>query len=173
MTTASWTNEEWRDVSGYVGRYQVSNLGRVRSLTYGLKPWKHNKGYRAVTLFSGNGTEKKLVHRLVAEAFLPNPDRLPQVNHKNGDKTDNRVENLEWCTGRANSLHNAYELGNESTIPKRPVVCLDTGTVFLSVTDAARFVGGCSQNISKVCQGKRKRHKGLRWAYWTEVEAYG
>lgn len=154
---------------GYEGRYQVSNLGRVRSLTLGLKPWRHNMGYRAVTLFSEKGKEKKLVHRLVAEAFLPNPDQLPQVNHKNGDRADNRVENLEWCTNQENALHSVYTLGRDSNLPKRQVVCLTTGEKYASVTLAAQACGGCSQNISKVCQGKRKHHKGLAWAYAEEV----
>ena len=180
VTSTHWTvmtmrtssaKEVWRDVPGYAGLYQVSNLGRVRNLVYGLKPWKHNAGYRAVTLYSGNLKKKKLVHRLVAEAFLPNPDNLPQVNHKNGDRTDNRVENLEWCTNQGNALHSVYTLGRDSNKPKRPVVCLTTGEKYASVTLAAKAVGGNSQNICKCCRGERKHHKGLAWAYAEEVGA--
>jgi hypothetical protein len=164
----SWP-EVWRDVPGYAGLYQVSNLGRVYSRGHLLKPWAHNLGYSCVTLFRDRKAEKKLVHRLVAEAFLPNPAGLPQVNHKNGNKMDNRVENLEWCTNQENALHNAYVLGKDSNMPKRSVVCLTTGEKYASVTLAAKSCGGNSQNISKVCQGKRKHHKGLAWAYAEEV----
>lgn len=165
--------EEWRDVRGYTGVYQVSNLGRVRRVapdsTRVLKPWRHNAGYSCVTLSLNKKESKPLVHRLVAEAFLPNPANKPQINHINGVKTDNRVTNLEWCSNRENALHSANVLGNESTIPKRPVRCVDTGEVFNSARNAARAVGGCSQNIVKCCQGKRGHHKGLRWAYAEEV----
>ena len=154
---------------GYAGLYQVSNLGRVSSRGRLLNPWTHNMGYYAVTLFRDGNAEKKLVHRLVADAFIPNPDNRPQVNHINGNKRDNRVENLEWCTNRENALHNAYTLGWDSNLPKRPVVCLTTGEKYASVTLAAKAVGGNSQNICKCCQGKRKHHKGMAWAYAEEV----
>ena len=104
--------EEWRPVVGYEGLYEVSNTGRVRSLDmyvksrYGnyrlhkgkvLSPAKDKNGYLKVNLCY-NGKDKIIrVHRLVTEAFIPNPDNLPEVNHKDEDKTNNRVENLEWC----------------------------------------------------------------------------
>lgn len=164
---------EWRDVPGYEGSYQVSNLGEARSMRTNpprlLKPWRHPAGYVCVTLHHAAKKKKQLVHRLVAKAFLPNPEDKPQVNHKNGDKVDNNVNNLEWCDNRENAHHSAYTLGNESTIAKRPVVCLDTRQTFPSVAEAARAVGGCNQNIVKCCQGKRRKHKGLRWAYAEEV----
>lgn len=162
----------WRDVPGYEGVYQVSSLGQVRRVTAGtphlLNPWQHPAGYRSVSLHKDKKGKKLLVHRLVAAAFIPNPAGLPQVNHINGIKTDNRVENLEWCDNRGNALHSAYVLGNESTIQKRPVRCVDTGETFDSIQEAARAVNGCNQNIVKCCQGKRKHHKGLRWAYIEE-----
>lgn len=165
--------EIWRDIKGYEGSYQVSTLGEVRNLRTNpprlLKPWRHPAGYVCVTLSQDSKKTKHLVHRIVAEAFLPNPENKPQVNHKNGDKSDNNVNNLEWCSGLENSRHSAYTLGNESTKAKRPVVCLDTLQVFPSISEAARAVNGCNQNIVKCCQGKRYTHKGLRWAYVEEV----
>lgn len=167
--------EEWRHVSGYEGTYQVSSWGRVRRLSRPLfrqlKPYAHGAGYLQVSLCKDGVRAKRLVHRMVAEAFLPNPESLPQVNHINGIKTDNSAANLEWCTNQGNAIHNAYVLRNESTIPKRPVVCLDTGQRYASVSAAARAVGGCSQDVAKCCLGQRARHKGLRWAYAEEAGA--
>ena len=162
----------WRDVPGYEGKYQVSDTGRVRyrPTLRVLRPWVGSHGYPCVTL-CGNGKKvKHLVHRLVALTFIENPAGLPQVNHKNGIKTDNRAANLEWCTNRENALHSAYVLRNESTIAKRAVVCLDTGKVYSSAAEAARSVGSYNQNIIKCCQGKRNRAGGLRWKY-AEVSA--
>ena len=110
--------EIWKDIEGYEGIYQVSNLGNVKVLDrYVNSSIKNNKivkrqgkilkqyikkGYLQVTLTLNNKRKYYNVHRLVANAFIPNPDKLPQVNHKNENKYDNRVENLEWCTAKYN-----------------------------------------------------------------------
>ena len=110
-------NEIWRPVKGYEGLYEVSNLGRVKSVertvfykdgrTYMHKGQimtgsDNGKGYRVVSLRTGNKRTDKLIHRLVAEAFIPNPDNKKEIDHINTDKTDNRVENLKWCTRKEN-----------------------------------------------------------------------
>ena len=106
--------EEWRDVEGYGGKYQVSNLARVRSLYKGktklIKPDIIHTGYLRVTLYKDGKTKNHYVHVLVAKAFIPNPEGKRQVNHINGDKADNRVENLEWLTPSEN-IHHAFETG--------------------------------------------------------------
>lgn len=105
--------EIWKDIQGYDGKYSVSNLGNVRSNCYGkvrlLKPMlsagRYN-GYLMVTLYKDSVGKKVKVHRLVAEAFIPNPNRLPVINHKDEDRTNNRADNLEWCTIAYNTTYN-------------------------------------------------------------------
>lgn len=107
------THEEWRIIKETGGRYSVSNQGRVRSniTHFILKPIEIAKGYVKVNLYLENGQRySRLVHRLVATEFIPNPENKPEVNHKNGIKHDNRVENLEWVTGEENKRH-AYDTG--------------------------------------------------------------
>lgn len=120
----SIVNEEWRDIAGYEGYYQVSNLGRVRSCDRVIKYPTHerilkarimkcivnSRGYTYVNLDAHFRVVKALVHRLVAFAFLPACEGRDQVNHKNGVKTDNCVSNLEWCTRSENTKH-AHEFG--------------------------------------------------------------
>lgn len=103
--------EIWRDIDGYEGKYQVSNWGRVRNVKRNIiiKPYLNHKGYEKVSLSRGTkgNTDKHRVHRLVALAFIPNPNDLPQVNHKDGNKRNNSVSNLEWCTNLQNAQHAA------------------------------------------------------------------
>ena len=104
--------EIYKDIEGYEGLYQVSNLGNVKSLKRikeKVLKQKNVKGYNYVSL-SNEVIKKKLVHRLVATTFITNPDNKPQVNHLSGVKTDNNVKNLEWCTASENRIH-AFQLG--------------------------------------------------------------
>lgn len=100
--------EEWRAVKGYEGLYEVSNTGKVRSLyryKKELKPMKARNGYLRVDLFNDKGRKQFSIHRLVATAFIENPGNLPQVNHKDENKENNHVDNLEWCSQQANNTH--------------------------------------------------------------------
>lgn len=98
--------EEWRDIEGFEGIYQVSSWGRVRSKYGILTPYRNKKGYLKIGLYIGDRKTKKYrINRLVAAAFIPNPLNLPQVNHKDGNKENNSVTNLEWSSDRQNKDH--------------------------------------------------------------------
>ena len=186
--------EIWKDIEGFEGLYQVSNLGRVRSLDriakrqrngqsydipvngkiLGQRPIK--KGYLRVALSKGYKQMSYLqVHRLVAVAFIPNPDNLPQVNHIDEDKTNNRVDNLEWCNNKYNSDHGTR---NEriSKANSKSVIQMDLQgndlRRFDSIHDAALAIGGLHyvSAISFVCKGIRGRMSagGYRWRYVDE-----
>ena len=166
--------EVWKDIPEYEGLYQVSNMGRVKSIGYGeeriLKPGKLKKGYLQVILFKDGKQKHFQVHRLVALAFIQNPLNLPQVNHKNEDKTDNRVSNLEFCT----NLYNVnYGTRNERIIKSKskPVAQYTLDGIFVgmyhSITEAARQ-GFKQPNISQCCNGKLKTYKNYIWKWVDE-----
>ena len=99
--------EIWQNISGFGGKYQVSTWGRIRNAETGkiVKPYKNAKGYLKASLYDGRKSVKKRVNRLVAMAFIDNPNNLPQVNHKDGNKENNSVTNLEWVTNAENAQH--------------------------------------------------------------------
>ena len=193
--------EIWRDVKDYEGLYQVSNLGRVKSLNYRrtgreeiLKPSMNTCGYLFVDLSKYGKQKAFLVHRLVAEAFIPNPENLQQINHKDEDKTNNCVWNLEWCDSKYN---NNYGTRNKRIadalkgVPKteetkrkisetkkgvpnvklsKPVLQLDkvTGEVIRewpSTREVQRQLGYTIQSIYACCNGKYKSSYGFKWSY--------
>ena len=163
--------------------YFVDVYGQVyKKRKYGLvkkKPQLTRCGYLRVDLWNGGSYCHKSVHRLVAEAFIPNLENKPQVNHKNGIKTDNRVENLEFCTASENQIH-AYKLfGYRGSRPmlgrfgkdnphSKPVLQIKDDIIiaqFDSINDAEKITKIPHQSIGKVCLGKLKQTKGFQWKY--------
>lgn len=160
--------EIWKNIKGYEGLYEVSNLGRVKSLNYNhtrkegfLKP-ADKRGYLSVQLFKNGILKWHLVHRLVASAFIENPDNLPQVNHIDQNKKNNKVSNIEWCDSQYN---NTYK-GKHRKI-SRKVGCYKDGKlikVYSAMIDAEKE-GFYTSNVCICCQGKAKSYKGYQWKY--------
>lgn len=171
--------EIFKDIKGYEGLYQVSNLGRVKSLNYRhtgkeriLKLEKLNTGYLQVGLSKEGKLKKCKVHRLVASAFIENPNNFKQVNHKNEDKTDNCLRNLEWCdvnynnnygtrTRRASESMKGIHINRKDL--SRPIKCIENGVVYHSTKEAERQTGVYHSDISKCCNGDRKTAGGFHW----------
>ena len=187
--------EIWKDIEGYEGLYQVSSHGRVKSLEREYTQWngsaqitRHTKekirgqfierdGYAQVVLSKDGHAFTRRVHRLVAKAFIPNPDNLPFVNHKDETPSNNHVENLEWCTGIYNSN---YGTRNEKlsvsrrkmmSSKNRPIsqITLDGVEIarFESIKAASLATGVGFSGICHVCKGEPFRHTagGYRWAF--------
>ena len=173
--------EIWKDIMGYEGLYQVSNFGRIkRTNDYILKPWI-TRGYCYVSL-SNNGILKKYrVHKLVAQTFIPNPNNLPIVNHIDENKSNNRVDNLEWCTQYEN-VHKYFDTKPKK--PKKPsnkiknyhiprkILQLDKNGVIIntwnSMMDIQRTLGIRSGNISACCNKIKPTARGYIWRYADE-----
>ena len=155
----------WKEIKGHDGAYLIGSNGKVFNQRTGkyLKPIKGSNGYYHVTLCYGK-KEDCMIHRLVAEAFLPNADNLPQVNHKDENKLNNSVENLEWCTAKYNVNYGKGALQRNS-----PVLQIDSaGNVvrqWNSIKEASEELGIKAQGISRVCRKGRKTSGGFRWAY--------
>ena len=158
--------EEWRDIKGYEGLYQVSNLGRVKSLArktnnqYGKKErlmtQKLDKdGYKRVGLNKNGKQIYYGVHRLVAQAFISNPNNYPQINHKDEDKSNNKVDNLEWCDGKYNQNYGTINERRTQKLKKK-VICITTGEKFDSIIEASeKYNIKNKSDISRVCKGDR------------------
>lgn len=190
--------EIFRDIEGYEGIYQVSNLGNIKSLKYEkeriLKPTKNKRGYLQVNFYKSKKPKIYKVHRLVALAFLTNPDNLPCVNHKNECKTDNRLSNLEWCdskyninygsrnqrmvgTRRINDPNNEWCKKAIKTKNKKGSVNAEKSVVQLSkdgveiintyesTMEASRQTGINQANICKCCKGRYKSAGNFVWRY--------
>lgn len=190
--------DTWKDIEGYEGIYQVSKRGVLKSLDRErefegrnqIKTYTYTRFHKGVTLAGGldkngyrigvfydhKGKRKTLkFHRIVAQSFIPNPNILPEVNHINGIKDDNRVTNLEWVTTRANVAH-YLERGLKTEYGRKPVAMLDKDTLEIlktydSIEETTKdgfnrnHVGGCCRR-----DYGRKTHKGYRWKFLADLE---
>lgn len=162
-------DEIWKTIKDYE-KYEVSNLGQVRNKQT-MKILKHGEirgGYLQIELCNSGKKKFFYVHRLVAEAFIPNPNNFPQINHKDENKKNNFVDNLEWCTASYNVNYGTRNQKAAKKISKKnskPVLCVETGQIFASTMDVQRKKGYFQQNISSACNGKRKTAYGYHWQY--------
>ena len=166
--------EEWKDIPGYVGLYQASSLGRIKSLPKNGREEKILKqhisgrnGYCYVQLSKGGKIKNVRVHRYIALTFFGEPTgEKVQVYHIDGCKTNNRIENLEYCSGKQNMRH-AYDTGLESPKGIR-TICLDDTKIYETLTEAARSIsGGKAQGemVARVCRGEKSHYRGRHFAF--------
>ena len=163
--------EKWKPVVGYEELYEVSSLGRIRSLSRSIQGNKgeyvipsrilkghYCYGYRYVELRKGGEHKAYRVHRLVAEAFLPNPNKYPIINHKNEIRDDNRVDNLEWCTHKYNSNYGNIKSKQKLSSHRRPIIQLTKEGIFVakyeSISDASKATKIEHNNIIQCAKGK-------------------
>ena len=154
--------EQWKVIAGFP-KYQISNTGKIRSEYSNsiLIPHITNSGYFQVNLFEGGKQFKRYIHRLVAEAFIPNISKKNCVNHIDGNRKNNFSDNLEWCTRSENMNHSYYVLRNHV----KAVRCVETGIVYPSIKEAARQTGIYHTAISMCCDGRYKQTHGLHFEY--------
>ena len=206
MASEEWKDIKFKDTDGkeydFTGRYQVSSYGRIRSLNFGgrkgkigiLKEHFSKDGY-VVMHFRWEGKRKNFrVHRLVAHMFIPNPDNLPIVNHRDECKSNNHIDNLEWCTYKYNSNYSLRPCSEEARAKMseaqkgkqktsetkqkmsmskkgnknynaRKVICIETKEIFNTMDEASKW---CHGNVNRCCSGERKTAGGYHWAYYED-----
>ena len=182
-------NEKWKDVENYEGLYRVSNLGNVKHLKISwicsrgheitkkekiLKGSLDKDGYVKVALSKNNKIKLFSVHRLVAQAFIPNPNNLPQVNHIDGNKQNNKFDNLEWCTAKENISHAINTLNvkysryiNKAWLKNKKKVIRSDGKIYSQVKDVIKELNiKNSQSLYDVLKNRKKEYKGYEYKYY-------
>jgi hypothetical protein len=182
--------ETWKTIPNTNDLYEISDLGRVKSLSREwksgrgggivriqdryIKPHTHELGYIYVSVRYNKKTKLYFVHRLIAEAFIPNSLGKPNINHKNGAKWDNRIENLEWCTQSENVQHsfdNGFQIPSwlgkkgKNHHSSKPIKCIENNKMYSCAVDAAKELKINPCHISEVCKGKRKTVGGYKFNY--------
>ena len=163
--------EIWKPIKNFENRYRVSNLGRIYSITRKtIMKLSMLNGYLRVILYDGNKTNGYYVHRIVAEAFIPNPQNKPLINHIDENRANNVVSNLEWATSSENVNHGSR---NDKVSKKfsetgisRPVICVETRIVYSSGKQAKRETGIDDGSINHACTGRCKTAGGFHWNFY-------
>lgn len=174
--TYTYPNEIWADIIGYENLYSVSNLGRIVSHQWGkhriLRQRTSHKGYLRVNLSKNGQMKTYVVHQLVAKHFLENPQGLTEINHKDENKLNNNVNNLEWCTRKYN-VNYGTGIARQRLSLYKPVVQYDEKHPFIasydSIMRACRETGIDRSSISRCCRKRKGQAGGYKWRYETEV----
>lgn len=172
------TEEQWLDIPGYEGLYQISNFGRVKSFYFKnpriLKPHKV-KGYSNVELYKNKKKKQFYIHRLVMENFCPIENmNVLDVNHKDEDKSNNHISNLEWMTHKDNLNYGSraekarMKMQGKNSSRSKKVRCIEKDVIYEALREAERQLGIPATNISKACKGKIKTAGGYHWEYVEE-----
>ena len=163
--------EEWKDIQGYEGLYQISNYGRVKSLNYKrsnkekiMDGGTNKNGYRNIILSKNKKKETFYIHKLVAQHFISNPDNLSEINHIDENKSNNNVDNLEWCTHKYNSNYGTRNTRMSKSKGKK-IRCITTNEIFESSVEASEIYNIDQSSIIKCCRGKQKTAGKLFWEY--------
>lgn len=168
-------NEEWKPIEGYEGLYEVSNYGRVKSLKHNkikiLKQSKNIDGYIVANLYNNNCITH-YVHRLVAKAFIPNPNNLPCINHIDENHSNNYYLNLEWCSYSYNNTFGTRikrqketQLLNGYNHNSKQIKCVETNCSFKSISEASKQTNVNASHIGHCCNGIRKTAGGYHWEF--------
>ena len=181
--------ENWKDIKGYEGSYCVSNTGKVKSLgylQYDINNKTYNfikrekiligqdtkKGYLLVRLYKNGKYKIVSIHRLVAQAFIPNPNNLPQVNHKDENKSNNCVDNLEWCDNKYNCNYGTRTKRMSETLKNRNCKkvyqynkLMKLLNIYKSISEASKVNNFSTSGIAQCCNNKIKTYKGYIWKY--------
>ena len=183
-------NEIWKDIKGYERLYQVSNLGDIKSLKRnvyagnGKYRWQYERilskkktngnGYITVSLYKNNDVQNRYVHKIVAETFISNPNNYKYINHKDENKANNYVDNLEWCTARYNCTYNNrhIKIGKKlinNKASSKPILQINNKNEIVksypSISEASRQLKVSSQAISDCLRGKQKHSANFKWKY--------
>lgn len=162
----------FKDIPNYEGLYQISTTGKIRNHKHHILAQTLNStsNYYRVHLCKNGKAKWHSIHKLVAETFIPNPDNLPEVNHKDENKLNNNVSNLEWTTHRDNANYGTRikrirsKLTNHLELSK-PVQCIETGVIYPSLIETQRKTGIFATSIKQVCKGRQKTAGGYHWQY--------
>lgn len=178
--------EIWKDIPGYEGLYQASTLGRIKKLSTFLPDKNGKRCHRKACVLKQNiwkpksklSTRRKTVylykdgvkntakvHRLIALTFIPNPENKPDINHKDGNGENNKVDNLEWVTKNENMWHARYVLGHQNGFRNKSVKCVETEEIFSSTSEAAKAKKVDQSSISRAANGRLKRAAGYHWKF--------
>ena len=164
----------FKNIAGFNNQYQINTEGQIKnSKDKILSQSISNSGYYRVHLCKDGKAKWYAVHKLVAQTFIPNPLHLPEVNHKDENKLNNNVDNLEWCNSKYNTNYGARnkrisETKTNNTYNTKQVQCIETGIIYLSMKEAERQTGIFATSIKQVCKKRQKTAGGYHWKYYTE-----